>query len=128
MFLTFNVCDFIGRNLPTFYIISPLGLWILVFSRFIFWVTFLLVTTNVSPDWLFGATWFKFVNMAFFAVTNGYSCTCAMISGPAQVKPAWKDKAGSIMLASLVWGITVGAVLALSFTPEIGRASCRERV
>lgn len=121
MLLVFNVCDFAGRNLPSIYIAKGVVLWGLVLFRFIFWATFLLVDTKQPPSWLFGwdGTWFKFLNVALFALTNGFTSTCCMIMGPAQVKPAWKDRAGSIMSTSLVWGIIGGAIVAFAFIPAL---------
>jgi equilibrative nucleoside transporter 1/2/3 len=121
MLLTFNLFDFCGRNLPALYLAKGAMLWILVLARFIFWVTFMLVDTKQPPSWIFGwdATWFKFLNMALFAVSNGFTSTCCMILGPAQVKSAWKDKAGSIMSTSLVWGIVGGALMAFAFSPAL---------
>lgn len=119
--LTFNVFDFVGRNLPSLYLAKGVVLWGLVIFRFVFWVTFLLVDTKQPPSWLFGwdATWFKFLNVVLFAITNGYSSTCCMILGPAQVKAAWKDRAGSIMSTSLVWGIVAGSIVAFAFSPAL---------
>ena len=121
MLLTFNIFDFIGRNIPNYFLAKSALLWVIVLCRCIFLVTFMLVDTKQPPSWLFGwdATWFKFLNVALYAVTNGFSSTCCMILGPAQVKDEWKDRAGSIMSTSLVWGIVAGAVLAFAFAPGL---------
>ena len=119
LFLTFNVCDFVGRSLPAVYLAQGQFLWLVTLSRLIFWVTFPLVGSEQPPNWLFDmdATWFKFLNVALFGLTNGFCCTCSMILGPVQVQDAFKDRAGSIMSTSLVWGIVTGSVLAFCFTP-----------
>ena len=118
MLLVFNVFDFIGRNSPALFIAKGMLLCGMIVGRFVFWVTFLLVASDQPPTWLFGgdATWFKFINMACFAFTNGFTCTCCMILGPAQVRPAWKDRAGSIMSTALVWGIFAGALFSNIFS------------
>jgi len=45
-------------------------------------VTSFLIVYNVAPDWLFGGDWFKLVNMALLALTNGYVGTLLAVKGP----------------------------------------------
>jgi hypothetical protein len=43
--------------------------------RSIFIVFFILISYKVDPQWMFGENgdWFKIINLALFAFTNGYS-------------------------------------------------------
>jgi equilibrative nucleoside transporter 1/2/3 len=115
---TFNVFDVLGRNLPAWIFPSPKVIWIMVISRFIFWVTFILIASDdpsIDPDWLFGGSWFIFLNMAVFAVSNGFASTMCMIYGPSKVPDFWKDRAGYICATGLVFGIFCGTVIAIAF-------------
>ena len=83
-----------------------------------FWVTLLLIASDdprIPPGWLFNGPWFKFVNMALYALTHGYCTTCAMIMGPASAPPPRRDKAGSIMVTGLITGIFCGQVASFGF-------------
>lgn len=77
--------------MPAFHLLNTKLLWILVFCRFVFWATFVLIAAGAPPEGLFNATWFKFLNMAVFATSNGYASTCIMIYGPMVVPPKVKD-------------------------------------
>ena len=77
---TFNVFDTIGRKLGG---VPKLGLGctgtkILSYSRVIFF-SFFLTACHVGPEHLFYSTWFSLLNMALFAVTNGYCGTLSAI-------------------------------------------------
>jgi len=116
---TFNVFDFLGRNSPALWLPSTTVLWIMTLSRFIFWFTFLMIASDhphQDPQWIFGATWFKFLNMALFAFSNGFTSTSHMIYGPQQVVKSVRDVAGYTMATGLVLGIFSGSIIALSFT------------
>jgi len=116
MITTFNLFDFIGRNSAGFYIPRKNILWAVTLGRFLFWGTFILVAESVSPSWLFEGTWFKFLNMAIYAFSNGYSSTCLMILGPSQVEGKMKDIAGYTMATGLVTGIFSGTCIAFAFS------------
>ena len=57
--------------------------------------------------------WFSILNMALFAITNGYNSTLLMIYGPMMAKEEHREKAGIIMGFNLVGGIFFGALVAL---------------
>ncbi|OMJ89110.1 hypothetical protein SteCoe_8836 [Stentor coeruleus] len=118
MIFVFNFCDVLGRYTPTLHLLKKSMLWVFTISRFVFWVTFILIASDdpsVSPAWLFSWTWFKFVNMALYSYTNGYSCTCSMIHGPSVVSDVYKDKAGYIMVSGLILGIFSGQIISYAF-------------
>ena len=69
----------------------------------------------MSPGWLFSGTWFKFVNMAFYAFTNGFFTTSCMILGPSSAPDVSKDKAGYIMITGLLCGIFSGQIISFAF-------------
>ena len=101
-----------------FVMIKGLSLWVGTLGRFAFWATFILIASDdprISPGWLFNGTWFKFVNMALYALTNGFCSTCSMILGPGSAPDSVKDKAGSTMSAALIIGIFCGQVVSYAF-------------
>lgn len=119
MITIFNFFDALGRYGVSLWLPKPLVLWVMTFSRFIFWLTFILIASDspsVPPAWLFNGTWFKFINMALFAFSNGFVSTCLMIHGPSSVVNSMKERAGAIMSTSLVFGIFSGSLIALNFT------------
>jgi MFS family permease len=119
MITIFNFFDALGRYGVSMWLPKSLVLWVMTFSRFIFWLTFILIASDspsIPPDWLFNGTWFKFINMALFAFTNGFVSTCLMIHGASSVVNSMKERAGAIMSTSLVFGIFSGSLIALNFT------------
>ena len=85
--IIFNSCDLTGRyiggsacaDLP-----RKAVLW-MGYLRTIFLVTFLLIAFEVAPVWLFQADWFKVINFALFAFTNGYTSTLCAVKAPQTV-------------------------------------------
>jgi hypothetical protein len=119
MITIYNFFDALGRYGVSMWLPKSLVLWVMTFSRFIFWLTFILIASDspsIPPDWLFNGTWFKFINMALFAFTNGFVSTCLMIHGASSVVNSMKERAGAIMSTSLVFGIFSGSLIALNFT------------
>ena len=57
--------------------------------------------------------WFSILNMALFAITNGYNSTLLMIYGPMMAREKHREKAGIIMGFHLAGGIFFGALVAL---------------
>lgn len=99
-------------------LMKGITLWVFTLARFIFWASFILIASDdprVPPGWLFNGTWFKFVNMALYAFTNGFGSTCLMISGPLHAPEVSKDKAGYIMITGLMTGIFCGQLLSFAF-------------
>ena len=93
-------------------------LWVITFGRFIFWITFILIVSDdppISPSWLFNGTWFKFINVALYAYTNGLCSTSSMILGSINSPDTCKDKAGNIMITGLKVGIFSGQLISYSF-------------
>ena len=118
MILTFNIFDSMGRQTCAYKMPPRMLLWVLMMLRFFFWITFICIASDdpsVPPSWIFSATWFKFINMAAYAFTNGYYSTTCMIYGPMTVPNYMKDKSGYTMSTALVGGIFCGSVFAFSF-------------
>ena len=115
---TFNLFDFIGRNLPNVIFPKPIVIWVMVFMRFFFWFSCIAIASDVntvSPSWLWHGTWWIFINQAFFALSNGFTSTMCMIYGPSGVAAEQKDQAGYISATFLVWGIFSGSLMAIAF-------------
>ena len=110
---TFNIFDTIGRFAGGYkQIFTPRSVVFLTVIRVVFIASFVLIQLKSDPSWLFQADWFKFVNMAIFALTNGYNSTLCMIYGPSLVEDNNKERAGLIMNFHLVGGIFIGALIA----------------
>ena len=109
----FNVFDTIGRFAGGYkQLLSPNTLFSLTVFRLIFIPLFVLIQLNSTPAWIFQADWFRILNMALFALTNGYNSTLAMIYGPGFTDDKSKETGGLIMSFHLVGGIFVGALIA----------------
>lgn len=118
MILIFNFFDVLGRYTPNLFIADGLLLWVITLSRFGFWATFILIASDdppVDPSWLFSATWFKFLNMAIYAFTNGFVTTCSGILAPGHSPDESKDKAGYIIVTGLMFGIFSGQLVSYAF-------------
>ena len=110
---TFNVFDTIGRFAGGFkQIFTPWSVLFLTILRLVFIPSFVLIQLKTDPSWLFQSDWFKFVNMALFALTNGYNSTLCMIYGPSMAEDKNKERAGLIMNFHLVGGIFMGSLIA----------------
>ena len=113
MVAVFNACNTVGPIVAGRYPLYPPRLaWIPAFLRSVFVPTFLLIALAQPPQWLFCSDWFRLVNMALFALTNGHVVTVCMCSGPDRVTKEDRELAGFIMGFSLSAGIFVGALIA----------------
>jgi len=76
---TFNLFDTLGRWLggQPFAVMGDRKVLFITYGRVIFIVTSFLIDQNIGPAWLVGdqGDWFKLLNMALFALTNGYCST-----------------------------------------------------
>ena len=84
----FNACDLAGRYIggsPCADLPRPVVLG-MAWLRTLFIATFLLVAFEVAPSWLFQADWFKVLNFAIFAFTNGYTSTLCAVKAPQTVE------------------------------------------
>ena len=109
----FQVFDFVGRILPRWLvIIKPRVLWIFSVSRVLFGALFILCIIPASHP-IFPSNWAAFVIMVFFALSNGYFGTLAMMFGPNTVDDHEKDTAGMIMSVFLQLGIFSAVLFAL---------------
>ncbi len=113
--LTFNIFDSVGKYIAEFQnIYNGASTVILVLGRSLFFLTFLVMVGDPSAL-IVGADWFAFINMAVFALTNGFCTSCVMILAPQKSTDEEKETAGFLMSLPLVFGITCGTLLALVF-------------
>jgi equilibrative nucleoside transporter 1/2/3 len=109
----FQLFDLVGRTLPRWFKIIPARLlWVFTSARVVFGVLFILCLVPGSHR-IFASNWASYVIMVFFAVTNGYCGTLAMMYGPANVLPHEKNLAGMIMSVFLQLGIFMAVLFAL---------------
>lgn len=113
--LMFNICDTIGKyfgKIRKSY--NQISTWIMVFGRFLFFLSFLVMATRNNAT-VISTDWFEFLNIAVFAITNGYATTAVMTMAPEQVKTKEKETCGFLMSFPLAFGIVCGTFLALVF-------------
>lgn len=117
----FNIFDTIGRFLPSkLQLFTPNNVFILTVSRLIFIPLCVLIQLSSSPHGIFKSDWFRIVNMAIFAITNGYNSTLLMMFGPSMVESHELERTGIIMGTHLVGGIFFGSIIASFAMVEIG--------
>ena len=87
--------------------------------RTLFVVTFMLIAFEVAPAALFGADWFKLINLALFSITNGYTSTLCAIKAPATVEGEQKGQVGAFIGVTISLGILVGSIAALGMGPVV---------
>ncbi|TNV72798.1 hypothetical protein FGO68_gene5917 [Halteria grandinella] len=111
----FNLFDTIGRWLAgqSYGGLPDKVVLVMTYSRFIFIATTFLVDQNVGPAWLTGSDWFKLLNMALFAFTNGYCSTQCAIKAPSRAPEDSKEVVGIFIGISITSGIVMGSLLAL---------------
>ena len=113
MFVVFNFFDLVGRlaagSIP--HLFTADNIWIPVVMRIIFFPLFFLcnvygsqlTTVFVSDAW-------PILFMTFFALSNGYLASLAMMLGPSLVKPNDMQLTGTIMIFCLTTGLFGGAM------------------
>jgi solute carrier family 29 (equilibrative nucleoside transporter), member 1/2/3 len=109
----FQIFDFVGRTLPRWVvIIPPRLLWIFSVARVVFAALFILCIRPLGHP-IFHSNYASFVIMVFFALTNGYFGTLAMMFAPKFVADHEKNVAGMIMSVFLQLGIFTAVLFAL---------------
>ena len=81
--------------------------------------TFLLISFDVSPDWLFQSDWFVILNLVLFSITNGYVSTMCAIKAPSTVEGEAKGQVGGFIGITISTGIVLGSLLAFGMTQVI---------
>ncbi|KAF4695712.1 transporter [Perkinsus olseni] len=120
---TFQVLDTVGRAAPSFLpALKGWGLFALVCCRACFIPLF--ICTALYPNTVpFFGDWFKHLEMALLALTNGMTVTWSMVAGPQRVASdeAEQEVAGYFMPFALVHGILWGSVIALLLNIALGQ-------
>ena len=112
---TFNIFNAIGKYSTVFKTLFCENLFmLLVVLRLIFFYTFITEASTVNVP-IVDEEWFGFLNIALFALTDGYITTGMFIMCPGKVEGHDKEIAGFLALLSLLVGIATGTVLALPF-------------
>lgn len=119
-FLLFNVMDWLGRSL-TSYFLWPVEnsrlLPLLVCLRFLFVPLFMLchVPQRARLPILFPQDAYFIIFMLLFAVSNGYLVSLTMCLAPRQVLAHEREVAGALMTFFLALGLSCGASLSFLF-------------
>lgn len=119
-FLLFNVMDWLGRSLTSYFLwpdedsrLLPL----LVCLRFLFVPLFMLchVPERARLPILFPQDAYFITFMLLFAVSNGYLVSLTMCLAPRKVLPHEREVAGALMTFFLALGLSCGASLSFLF-------------
>lgn len=119
-FLLFNIMDWLGRSLTSYFLwpdedsrLLPL----LVCLRFLFVPLFMLchVPTRARLPTIFWQDAYFITFMLLFAVSNGYLVSLTMCLAPRQVLPHEREVAGALMTFFLALGLSCGASLSFLF-------------
>lgn len=114
----FNLFDTIGRWLggQPFASMGDQTVLFLTYLRVVFIFTAYMVDQNFGPEWLVGNSgdWFKLLNMAVFALSNGYCSTQCAIKAPTRAPEDSKEVVGIFIGVSITSGIVVGSLIALA--------------
>jgi len=113
----YNVADTVGKLLTkTRSWFNKWSITVIVLCRFWFYFTFLLEATTLNVP-IIDSTWFGFVNIALFGLTNGFTTSALFIMGPEQiVGDVEKEIAGFMSVLGLTTGIMLGTYCALPFS------------
>ncbi|XP_008820484.1 equilibrative nucleoside transporter 2 [Nannospalax galili] len=119
-FLLFNIMDWLGRSLTSYFLwpdedsrLLPL----LVCLRFLFVPLFMLchVPKRARLPILFRQDAYFITFMLLFAISNGYLVSLTMCLAPRQVLPHEREVAGALMTFFLALGLSCGASLSFLF-------------
>ncbi|XP_008060895.1 equilibrative nucleoside transporter 2 [Carlito syrichta] len=119
-FLLFNIMDWLGRSLTSYFLwpdedsrLLPL----LVCLRFLFVPLFMLchVPQRSRLPILFPQDAYFITFMLLFAISNGYLVSLTMCLAPRQVQPHEREVAGALMTFFLALGLSCGASLSFLF-------------
>ncbi|XP_073869250.1 equilibrative nucleoside transporter 2 isoform X8 [Macaca fascicularis] len=119
-FLLFNIMDWLGRSLTSYFLwpdedsrLLPL----LVCLRFLFVPLFMLchVPQRSRLPTLFPQDAYFITFMLLFAISNGYLVSLTMCLAPRQVLPHEREVAGALMTFFLALGLSCGASLSFLF-------------
>jgi len=116
--LIYNMFDTIGKYIGVSRVFfTQRKICSMVLARCLFFLTFLLNVQNAYYVSFVTSVWFFLVNLAFFALTNGYLTTAIFILGSESYSKAQqKEKVGFLMSFMFNIGCIGGSLLALSFT------------
>ncbi|KAF4657431.1 transporter, partial [Perkinsus chesapeaki] len=121
---TFQVLDTVGRFAPSIGLnLSQKLLMLFIWLRVIFIPLFICTTLYQTTTAPFTMDWFKHVEMALFAATNGFGITLAMAYGPQRVShdKAEQEVAGYTMGFALINGIFIGSLFGLLANFALGQ-------
>lgn len=88
---------------------------ILTYARVIFIATSFIIDYDVGPSWLTGSSgdWFKLLNMALFAFSNGYLSTQCAVKSPSRAPDDSKEAVGTFVGVFITVGIVLGSIVAV---------------
>ncbi|XP_062951471.1 equilibrative nucleoside transporter 2 [Cynocephalus volans] len=119
-FLLFNIMDWLGRSLTSYFLWPDENsrlLLLLVCLRFLFVPLFMLchVPQRSRLPVLFPQDAYFITFMLLFAISNGYLVSLTMCLAPRQVLPHEREVAGALMTFFLALGLSCGASLSFLF-------------
>lgn len=119
-FLVWNTGDLIGRlsvSIPRLSLVGyPFGLFIFSVLRIIFTLLYPLCNVRGRGAFINSDFFYLFIVQLLFGITNGYICSCCIISATQMVATEEREAAGGFMGMVLVAGLTVGSLLSFFIT------------
>ncbi|KAF4738319.1 transporter, partial [Perkinsus olseni] len=112
---TFQVLDTVGRFAPSVGLSLSEKMLMLFITLRVLFIPLFICTTLYQSTAPFSFDWFKHIEMALMAVTNGFGVTLAMAYGPQRVSQdkAEQEVAGYTMGFALINGIFIGSLFGL---------------
>lgn len=78
-----------------------------------------MIAEEQPPEWLFGTTWFKMINIFLFSLSHGFLSTSLVLRTFIKVPARSKERTGYTIATVRMLGILSGNLIALSYT-ELG--------
>lgn len=113
MLAAFNIFDVVGKNLAQYrHMYNKWTVIGIIFSR-VLCDAFFIIEAITSSIPVLTSTWFAYLNIAYFGLTNGFVTTALFIFGPERVEGRKKEIAGFLSILGLTTGVITGGFLAL---------------
>ena len=115
----FHLADTIGR-----FFASPLlncskrTIYIIVYTRIIFFITSYVLTLQIEPASVFQADWARILNTFLFAFSQGFA-SIVLVFVPMSCSERQKGKGGELGGVSLLFGVAIGCLLASFLMTQI---------
>ena len=110
----FNIFDTVGKYMTTIRsVIGQTRVFWLVTARIVFYFTFIIQATTTDLP-VIGTSWFAFLNVALFELTNGFTTSAVFVLGPEFMEGEKKEIIGFVLASCLSVGLMLGSFLSIT--------------